>query len=181
MSADATPAPALPPLSVPGRAAVRLDPAHPEALERLAERCGDYQVIEYGRVDSRAMAAEVLTLSPPGHEDGKYVWGFPAADGELEGVLDVVRDYPTPGEWFIGLLLLDPPVRGRGVGEQVLRACEAWALAHGGRALQIAVLEHNAPARRFWERQGFAETRRAPYTASSGKTSEAIVMRKALG
>lgn len=169
-------------LSLSRYAVTRLGPEHLDALERLMERCPDYQVVERGVVASREMAEEVLAMAPPGHEAGKWLLGVmdPESGERMDGVLDVIRDYPSAGEWYVGLLLLSPELRGQGLGEEVMRALEAWIVGEGGRSIQIAVLEHNAAAQRFWTREGFREVRRAPFTASSGKVSEAIVMRKTL-
>lgn len=169
-------------LSLSQHTVTRLGAEHLDALERLMERCPDYQIVERGVVASREMAEEVLTMAPPGHEAGKWLLGVmpPDSGGRIDGVLDVIRDYPAAGNWYVGLLLLDPELRGHGLGEQVMRALETWMLGEGGRSIELAVLEHNAPAGRFWHREGFSEVRRAPFTASSGKVSEAIVMRKTL-
>ena len=44
--------------------------------------------------------------------------------GKLSGILDTVRDYPEPAEWFIGLLLLGPKYCRHGMGYQVY--CEGF-------------------------------------------------------
>jgi N-acetylglutamate synthase-like GNAT family acetyltransferase len=49
-------------------------------------------------------------------------------------------------------VFLEPALQGRGLGTEVFAALRA---RHPGRGWQIEVLKQS-PARRFWERQGFA-------------------------
>ncbi len=47
-----------------------------------------------------------------------------------------------------------PEVRGRGIGALLFRAAEGWARARGCRAIKIETQNTNAPACRFYARQG---------------------------
>lgn len=51
-----------------------------------------------------------------------------------------------------------PSARGRKAGEALITACADWARARGHAALFLWVTESNAPARRLYERCGFAPT-----------------------
>ena len=157
--------------------ATRLRLADAPALQRLCERCSDYYELE-GRVPTPPGTAEdVLTSLPPGKaDDDKHVIGVVAPDGELVGVLDLIRDYPGEHEWWLGLFLLDPQARAAGLGSRVLQEVERVVAAAGGTVLHLGVLEQNVPAERFWRRHGFTEVRRQPYTAASGHVSRVIVM-----
>jgi len=57
---------------------------------------------------------------------------------------------------------LDPTVRGRGLGHSIYRAFEAWAAGAGAGRIDLGVVEANAAAARFWERQGFHRVERRP-------------------
>jgi ribosomal protein S18 acetylase RimI-like enzyme len=59
---------------------------------------------------------------------------------------------------FVDDLYLIPVARGRGLGRQVLQLVEAEALRLGLAALFLVVDPENAPARRLYDRQGFAGT-----------------------
>jgi hypothetical protein len=63
-----------------------------------------------------------------GMDEGKFLIGIFARPEELSGVLDVIRDYPTQGEWWLGVLMLEPARRGEGLCEGVCRAVEQWVL-----------------------------------------------------
>ena len=90
------------------------------------------------------------------------------------------RNYPEEGDWWIGLLMLDPDERGRGLGSEIVCSASAWADKNRPRSIMLAVLESDAAARRFWERQGSAEVRRRAYQFQAAKKNHTvIVMRRA--
>lgn len=59
---------------------------------------------------------------------------------------------------FVDDLYLIPAARGRGLGRQVLELVEAKARKLGLAALFLVVDPENAPARRLYDRHGFAGT-----------------------
>lgn len=172
---------ALPAPTLPGWTLRHLRPEDAPALQDLWERCTDYHQLQEG-TPTRPTAAvdEIAALPPEKDRADKFLFGIHAADGTLAGMLDLIRDYPGPGEWWVGLLMLDPAARRAGIGADVYRAAEAWAAARGARMVQLAVLEQNAGAARFWERMGFEETRRQDYTSDTGHQSRVIVMVRVL-
>lgn len=127
-----------------------------ELLE-LFGACEDYVRLAEGRAPSDAQVEELLRSLPPGKAPAdKHVLGLRDRAGRLVGAIDFVRDYPAPGEWFLGLLLLRPEERGSGLGERAYRAVEAFARERGASVVRIAVADQNIRARAFWERLGFA-------------------------
>ncbi len=67
----------------------------------------------------------------------------------------MIRDFPKAGEWYLGLLLFEPTLRGRKLGDRVYHRLEEWVRAQGGSAIHLIVEEVNPGALRFWERMGF--------------------------
>ncbi|HST60478.1 MAG TPA: GNAT family N-acetyltransferase [Longimicrobium sp.] len=162
-----------------GYAAVRLSSADVAELQALHERCTDYFELIQGAPTEPTSAAEDLVGLPPGKElADKHYFGIHAADGALTGALELLRDWPNPGTWWLGLLMLDPPARGAGLGARIYTAAREWVRAQGGETISLAVLEQNTQAERFWRRLGFAEIERTPFVASTGLTSGAIIMRQ---
>ena len=151
-------------------------------VQSLYERCNDYHLLHEGTPTRLAAGEEELTAVPTGRSaDDKFPFGIYAANDQLIGYLDLFRDYPAPGEWWVGLLLLDPEFRGRGLGGRIFSAAMPSVADHGARAIQLAVLEHDAAALRFWRRQGFVEIGRRPYQSqSAGKAHTVVVFRYAL-
>jgi GNAT superfamily N-acetyltransferase len=85
-----------------------------------------------------------------------------------DGVADVVS------------MWVRPSARGRAVGEALIEATADWAKARDHTALLLWVTESNAPARRLYERCGFAPTgERQPLP--SDPTLPEVRMRRPLG
>jgi ribosomal protein S18 acetylase RimI-like enzyme len=135
---------------------VRLDETRRDELQAFYEGCADYVELITGQPPGPDEAANLLASLPRGktHED-KFVVGLFDAPGHMIGVLDVLRDYPRPADWFLGLLMFRTGWRGRGLGERVYRRLEEWVRASGGKAIHLVVQEQNPDALRFWQRMGF--------------------------
>ncbi len=135
---------------------VRLDETRQAELQAFYEGCRDYFELVTGQPPSPTEAAELLAAVPRGKTQAdKFVIGLFDAPGHLVGVLDVIRDFPKPGEWYLGLLLFEPTLRGKKLGDRVYHRLEDWVLAQGGTAIHLIVEEVNPGALRFWQRMGF--------------------------
>lgn len=151
-------------------------------LQALHERCSDYYELIEGSPTRPTSAQEDLAELPPGKDlADKFYFGIYDSDPKLAGALEMARDFPADGEWWLALLLLDPAVRCRGLGGRVVESAKRWVSAQGGRAIWLAVLEQNMQAERFWREYGFLEQRRSRFTAVTGLESRAIIMRCPLG
>lgn len=122
------------------------------ALQALLERCADY----YRDVGRRAVkpdeAQTLFDILPPDKTRAdKHLFGV----DDLSGVTDLISDWPAPGTWLIGFLLLEPAARSRGLGPTVVAAVEAYAGERGAQRLRVGVEHTNPRALRFWEGQGF--------------------------
>lgn len=135
---------------------VRLDESRSAELQDFYQGCADYFELVTGQPPGPDEAAELLRSLPRGKsQEDKFVVGLFDAPGHLVGVLDVIRDYPRPGEWYLGLLMFGPSWRSRGLGERVYRRLEEWIRALGGTAIHLIVQEQSPGALRFWKRMGF--------------------------
>ncbi len=70
----------------------------------------------------------------------------------------------------MGLLLLDPAVRGRGLGRRLMAAFERWAAGRGARRVMLSVVHENASALRFWAAIGYRKERELPPAQFGRKT-----------
>jgi len=137
---------------------VRLDEGRREELAAFLQECRAYFELITGEPPGPEEADDLLRSLPRGKGlDDKFVLGFFDAPGHLVGVLDVIRDYPKAGDWYLGLLLFGPSSRGRHLGERVFQRLEEWVRAQGGHAIHLIVQEANPDALRFWRRMGFEE------------------------
>jgi GNAT superfamily N-acetyltransferase len=156
----------------------RLGSSDEADLQDLHQRCTDYYELIEGGPTRPTSAREDLAELPPGKElTDKFYFGVYDSDRKLVAALELARDLPSPGEWWLALLLLDPQARGWGLGARLLHAARQWVSRQGGSAISLAVLEQNTRAERFWRKHGFVEQKRSPFTAATGLESRAIVMR----
>jgi ribosomal protein S18 acetylase RimI-like enzyme len=124
-------------------------------LQALHLRCADFVEATTGHPPGDDEAVRLLAVVPPGKTPAdKQVLGL-RRDGEMVGVVDLLRGYPTPTDWYIGLLLISPEARGHSLGTSVVDEIVGRVVAEGGRALHLIVREDNRRAFAFWRRHGF--------------------------
>ena len=156
------------------------DPDRP-AVQALLERCTDYFELVEGAPPGDHAVDDLWTDVAPGKTlDDKLLLGLWDLSGHLVGLLDVMRDYPEPGEWFIGLLLIDPAQRSQGTGAEVYRAFATWAAGCGALAIGLGVVEANTGAYRFWQRLGFEVMRVTPPRPFGSREHAVTFMRQPL-
>jgi ribosomal protein S18 acetylase RimI-like enzyme len=150
-------------------------------LRNLGERCLEHIELHYGSPpDPEHIVRELLTDLPPDKAlADKFGMGVFDRSGRLVGGIDVIRDFPEPREWYLGLFVLDPKYRDQGLGTKLLVALEDWLRGQGTAYLRLAASEHNEAGRRFWTRHGF-ETVKQVIAEFGNKQSVFHVMRRAL-
>ena len=135
-------------------------------LQLLLERCREDLALYHGTTPGKAAARLLARIDPPGGGRRRcFLAGLFDWNGELCAVVDVTRREPDDGDWWLGLILVRPDLRGRGIGADVVQALEQWVRAEGGRAIFVAVQRRNLPALHFARRTGFVlegETSSAP-------------------
>ncbi len=155
---DITPA-----FEVDGRMVRHLDVQDIPAIQRAEERCADYTLLVEGRGPQPDAGEHFLRDAPDGWDPGAlHKLGVVGDDGEFVGLLDIVPGYPEAGIWYIGLMLLDPAVRGAGFGTRLYDAFERWAASQGAARVMLTVIQENEAAHRFWTRIGFRDVRDVP-------------------
>jgi RimJ/RimL family protein N-acetyltransferase len=96
-------------------------------------------------------------------------------DGTAAVWLDLLDANPNDGHPWIGLLMVERELQGRGLGREAAGAAER--LLAGGPAVRAGVIPANAGALAFWQRLGYAEVERrggvivieAPVSSSHGE------------
>lgn len=140
-----------------------LDMADHEPVRQLCIRCEDYYHIVEGMPPSDGAAAEILESLPPGKKaEDKTVAGIFSKDGKLIALADIIMDYPSTGTWMLGLLLIDPRERKKGLGRSIHDGIAGWVATYGAKKLRIGVVEDNTNALRFWTHLGYKETGSVP-------------------
>lgn len=156
-------------------------PKHTQSLQCLFERCADFIELVDGQAVSPDAARELFQSVPPGRSSSeKILLGILDEGGGLVGVLDGMPCYPDETTWWIGLLMLAPEARSRGLGRKVTNAFCEYAARNGATSIMLGVVEENQRAFHFWEQQGFALVR-ATEPQQFGKKMQAVsVMRRVI-
>jgi GNAT superfamily N-acetyltransferase len=150
-------------------------------IRKLGERCLDHLELHYGSPpDPGQMIRDLLSDLPP-RKTLVDKFGMGVFDGtqRLIGAIDVIRDYPEPREWYLGLLVLDPAHRNQGLGAALMDTLTEWLVRHGAAHLRLAVSEHNEAGQRFWARRGFEPVKQV-IAEFGNKQSVFHVLRRAL-
>jgi ribosomal protein S18 acetylase RimI-like enzyme len=150
-------------------------------LQTLLERCADYSLLVTGSPPKPSAAVSLLTECPRGKTvNDKFVIGIFDKKQVLLGVLDAVRDYPSQADWWLGLLLLDPDQRNKGLGKRIYQAFEHWVNQQGARRIFLGVLEKNEKAYRFWMAMGFEVIEKQSKRQFGNTTHVVVVMARSL-
>jgi len=159
----------------------KLEFEHCELLQKLFDRCADYAMIVEGESVSPTAAQEMFQAVPPGRStDDKFVYGLLDRGGNILGVLEGMRHYPDESIWWIGLLMLAPEVRERGLGRKLVQSFCEYVHSEQGTAIMLGVVEENRSAYHFWQGQGFESVRQTEPRSFGRKTQKVYVMRKAV-
>ncbi|MCB9285596.1 MAG: GNAT family N-acetyltransferase [Lewinellaceae bacterium] len=156
----------------------KIDERYKEQVQDLFKACPEYFWIAEGQEATDLSLKEFFEERPPGTEpQEKHLYGVFVAD-RLVGVVDLVENYPEPGEWIIGLLLLHPDLRGRGLGGQVHEELVEMARNGGATKMRLGVVTQNERGIAFWTRLGYREISRTAPRLMGKKTSVILVMNR---
>ena len=159
---------------------VKLAASRDEArLHSLLERCSDYYEMHEG-CSTPSDAGEYELKADPKQVGNAELVVFALEDpgsGSLDAVLQFVKDLPKKGTWWIGLLVVAPELRSRGLGSALLRDFFGIAANEGVRNVKLSVSLRNPRGLRFWEREGFRDTQETcSITARGGHVETGRIM-----
>lgn len=153
----------------------KLVSADVKKLQQLCERCHDYYEICEGRIPNGNDGIDILQELPPNKNiKDKYVLGVFAGEENLVAVIDLIKDYPEAGEWIIGLMMIEPGERGKGLGRRLHEFLVEKILTEGHRKLRIGVVEDNKKGFAFWKSLGYYEVKRV--TLTFGKVDKPVIV-----
>jgi GNAT superfamily N-acetyltransferase len=110
----------------------------------------------------------------------KWVIGYANAQGSLVAMANLVSDLLAPTVWHIGTFIVATSRHGSGQAHVLYRTLESWACAQGAQWFRLGVVQGNVRAERFWERQGFLQTRTRAGVSMGKLTNTLRVMFKPL-
>lgn len=142
-----------------------------EMAQKLCEKSSDYFELAEGKPTSSTAGQELFTDLPPGKvREDKMILGIFNQNHDLIGIVDIVKNYPTRQVWFIGLMLLEPGQRNKGLGKEVFKRLSRWTYSKGVKLLKLAVLEENQRGYIFWQSLGFQTQCTKPYMVADKET-----------
>ncbi len=153
-------------------------------LQELFEACGDFAMLVEGQPPGPTAAREEFDGLPEGHARvDNLLFGVFASTGarRIIAALNSLQHYPTGDCWWIGLLLIRPEERGRGLGSALLASFQDHAASQGFARLALGVVEQNLDGLRFWTRHGFVLERTTEPRAMGLKAQRIHVLGKQIG
>ncbi len=142
----------------------KIDLRDEEMLFDLCKRCSDHFQLVEGRTPDSNDSARILEELPRGKRYAdKFVLGVFDKKENLIGVMDLIKDYPVKNEWIIGRFMLDPCVRGLGIGKNVHEYVKNQLLQSDAVQIRICVSENNITACRFGKNLGYKELGRKKF------------------
>ncbi len=109
-----------------------------------------------GRIPTRESLTEIISEVPEGvSRSCKHFVGFYNEDDVLVAVMDLITGYPESDDAFIGWLMVDGEMQGRGIGSGIFADVRAAMKAAGYDYMALAVVKENEEALKFWKDQGF--------------------------
>jgi ribosomal protein S18 acetylase RimI-like enzyme len=128
---------------------------------------------------SPSAAQDTFEAAPPGFSlTDKFLYGLFDRAGAMLGVLEGDRHYPDESTWWIGLLMLSPDVRGRGLGRKLVEGFVEYVRAAGGASIMLGVVEDNHAAYHFWQKMGFELVRQTEPRPFGKKMQTVYVMQR---
>ncbi len=108
-----------------------------------------------GVLPSNSTLNEILNEVPEGYsKEDKLVFEI-NKNGNLVGIIDILKGFPTENTWMIGLVLLHPKFRGQGLGCKIHTKIKSLAKTNNIEILRIGVIESNYKASKFWNNLGY--------------------------
>ncbi len=169
------------PLQIPGYFIKRLSKQDANILQPLYEQCKDFFILTDGLEPSPTAASEEFFDFPEGKTpEDVYIFGLFDKNQKLLGMIAGVEYYPNTQTWWIGLMMLTPEYRGKGLGTKFYKAFENWVATKGITQISLVVIKPNKLGLQFWQRMGFEVIRKTSPRQYKAKSHEVYVLSRAI-
>ena len=102
---------------------------------------------------------DLYALPPNKTMADKFFVGFYDKNA-LVAICDIIKGYPNEDTIFIGLLMLDYALQGKGVGTQIVKELFDYFKEQGFKSIELSYIKGNPQSKAFWHKNGFVETGR---------------------
>jgi DNA-binding MarR family transcriptional regulator/GNAT superfamily N-acetyltransferase len=147
------------------RAPYLLRPHRPGDMGWITQRHGALYAQEYGwDIQFEAFVAEIVSKFIRTFDPRRECCWIAERDGENVGSVVLVEETKTSAK--LRLLLVEPEARGLGIGARLVQECLRFARQRGYRTVRLWTNSVLIAARRLYEREDFASSRRSRIAAS---------------
>ncbi|NEO33313.1 MAG: GNAT family N-acetyltransferase [Symploca sp. SIO3C6] len=168
-------------LECSGYSVKQLVPEDAEVLQKLYEQCKDFAFLTYGEEFSSTAAREEFNTVPEGKTtQDSYLFGLFDSHNVLLGMIASLKHYRDQQTWWLGLIMLAPEHRNKGLGADFYRAFECWVSAQGVSQISLCAIKANELGLRFWKKMGFEVIRKTAPRQYGIKTHEVYVLSRTL-
>ncbi|MEN9518762.1 MAG: hypothetical protein RLZZ381_1350 [Cyanobacteriota bacterium] len=127
-----------------------------DTLQKFYEKCADYNYLMEGQPPSATAAIDEFTAIPTGKTlNDKYMLGIFNSQNELIGLIEGMRNYPEEKVWWVGLIMLAPAHRCKGLLYPLLKQFEQYIANQGMDYVMASIIETNSKVLRLWKQMGF--------------------------
>jgi len=118
----------------------------------------DFFMLTEGKPPTLSGCLANIDAMPPGFDpQNKHCIGF-WENKKCTAILDFLVGYPNQDSLYIGLLLVDSSLHGKGVGGRIIKSLLDTAKCHGLKTARVAVCMANTKGATFWSKLGFTKT-----------------------
>ena len=148
-------------------------------LQALYNQCVDFALLTYGCPFSQNAAREEFIDVPEGKtKDDNYLFGLYDSYNRLIGAIASHKHYPNCQTWWIGLMMLTPASRNRGLGKKFYRAFECWVAKQNIAQISLCTVQENTIGLKFWQKMGFKIVRTISTKQFQSKNHKVYVLNK---
>lgn len=148
-------------------------------LQLLYEKCADFAFLVDGESPSPSAAHDEFSAVPEGKTiQDKFILGLFDKNHICVGMIESIRRYPDDQSWWLGLMMLAPEYRGKGLGSEFYKLFERWVVAQGAQQIQLSVVEANGQGFNFWKQAGFEVIRKTSPQQMGKKIHALHVMKR---
>ena len=179
---NADPHPTLPPSPLPGIRTVELVAGSEPLLQAFFDANPAYFLTIQGEPAAPTEAHEEIHGELPSgwRYTKKWVFGYVDRNGSLIALANLVSDILAPAVWNVSTFIVATERHGTGDAALLYRSLEEWAHAHGAQWLRLGVVLGNTRGERFWQAQGYVQTRLRHGIQFGSRTNSLRVMFKPL-
>lgn len=150
-------------------------------LQVLLEKCSDYLTFQDEVPVKPSAAQDLFNVKPDGVPDkDKVIFGIFNIQSQLVGVFDLIKGYSAPKTLSLGLMMLEPFSRGKGIGNKAYEALEQWAMSEQFNKVRLGALIGNEKGLRFWHRMDYIETGEVKTQIRPNLSKKVIVLEKCI-